>query len=104
LGGTEDGVIGALAAVGLIAGQNDGRVVHIGKWPDDLSGQQPIGKLHDRGVEVRQLHTGANVSGGHVDVGKHLRPNLRDGRIVLFVDSATPETTPGCSWQAIRLL
>ena len=28
LGGTEDGVIGALAAIGLMATQNDGRVIH----------------------------------------------------------------------------
>jgi hypothetical protein len=104
LGGTEDGVIGALAAVGLIAGQNDGRVVHIGKWPDNLSGSQPIGILHDRGVAVRQLDSGASVDEGQIDVGKHLRPNLRGGRIVLFVNPATTETAPACAWQAVRLL
>src|SRR5206468_2152591 len=34
LGGTEGGVIGALAAVGLSAGGDDGRVVQHGEWPD----------------------------------------------------------------------
>jgi hypothetical protein len=29
LGGTEQGIIGALAAIGLIVGGNDGRVVHL---------------------------------------------------------------------------
>ena len=40
LGGTEQGVIGALAAVGLVATGDDGRIVHLGgwPWPDDLKG------------------------------------------------------------------
>jgi tRNA(Ile2) C34 agmatinyltransferase TiaS len=42
LGGTEGGVIGALAAVGLIATENDGRVVHWQTWPDDLTGPRPL--------------------------------------------------------------
>jgi hypothetical protein len=101
LGGTEDGVIGALAAVGLSATGDDGRVVHIGTWPDDLSGPQPLSVLEARGVEVRGLATGEPVVEGTVDVGKHLRPNYRGGRIVLFV---TPfPTGASTSWQAIRL-
>ena len=35
LGGTEDGVIGALAAVGLMATKNDGRVVYFGSGGED---------------------------------------------------------------------
>ena len=34
LGGTEGGVIGALAAVGLLASRKGGRVVHLGSSPD----------------------------------------------------------------------
>ena len=45
LGGTEDGVIGALAAVGLAATRNDGRIVKLGTWSDDLAGTCPIETL-----------------------------------------------------------
>jgi hypothetical protein len=101
LSGTEGGVIGALAAVGLIATGDDGRVVHIGGWPDDLSGPQPLAVLRARGVEVRELATGGPVAEGTVEVGKHLRPNYRGGQIVLYVvPSPVGEPT---RWQAVRL-
>src|SRR5262249_8075304 len=57
LGGTEGGVIGALAAVGLIADGNDGRVVHLDSWPDDLGGPQPVEAIRARGIDVRCLET-----------------------------------------------
>src|SRR6185503_7864697 len=61
LGGTEDGVIGALAAVGLLASGNDGRVVHRPgwTWPDSFAGPQPIDAILTRGVdEVRDSRSG----------------------------------------------
>jgi hypothetical protein len=88
-GGTEGGVIGALAAVGLLARGEDGRVVHMPgwEWPDDFRGPQPIAAVHARGVrEVRALDSGALVTDGVVDVGKHLRPSWRGARAVLFVE------------------
>jgi hypothetical protein len=103
LGGTEDGVIGALAAVGLAAGGDDGRVVQLGTWPDDLSGPQEVAAVRARGVEVCQVVSGLSVTDGQVDVGKHLRPNRRAGRVILFV---TPSPAPGggaAAWQAVRL-
>jgi len=105
LGGSEGGVIGALAAVGLAAGANDGRVVHIGDWPDDLAGPQPIAALHGRGVQVCRLDTMQTVARGVVDVGKHLRPNFRQQRIVLFVQPANGDCPlfPTPEWQAVRL-
>lgn len=101
LGGTRGGMIGALAAVGLAAAQNDGRVVVNGTWPDDLSGLQPIAAIEARGVAVQCLESGASICEGEVDVGKHLRPNLRAGRVVLFVRSE--ETPTGRQWLAVRL-
>jgi hypothetical protein len=101
LGGTEGGVIGALAAVGLAAGGGDGRIVHIGQWPDDLTGPQEVAQLGERGVEVRCVETGTLVTSGLIDVGKHLRPNYREGRIVLFVRPAQ-ESCPS-EWVAVRL-
>jgi hypothetical protein len=101
LGGTEDGVIGALAAVGLAAGRDDGRVVQLGTWPDDLSGPQEVAAVRSRGVAVHQVSSDMPVTEGHVDVGKHLRPNYRAGRVVLFVTPAPPNGA--AAWQAVRL-
>ena len=101
LGGTEGGVIGALAAVGLVTTGDDGRVVQVGTWPDDLTGPCSIDALAERGIEVRLLATGEPVTSGLVDVGKHCRPNLRGGRFVLFVEPA--EAALSVEWQAVRL-
>ena len=85
LGGTEGGVIGALAAVGLAREADDGRIVQWQEWPDDLSGWQPISAVRARNLTVLEAATEAVVESGEVDVGKHLRPNLRQGRGVLYV-------------------
>ncbi|MBN2473090.1 MAG: hypothetical protein JXB62_00680 [Pirellulales bacterium] len=102
-GGTNDGVIGALAAVGLVAEGDDGRVVQIGDWPDSLAGPQDVETLHRRGVEVRCLQRDRAVPGGRVDVGKHLRPNYRAKRIVLFARPEDPERCASGRWRAVRL-
>lgn len=101
-GGTEDGVIGALAAVGLLAAGDDGRVVHLAgwTWPDHFSGAQPVEAIRARGVEVvLDAGTGTPVHRGIVDVGKHLRPACRGGRILLYVE---PAGDPG-RWRALKL-
>jgi hypothetical protein len=85
LGGTEGGVIGALAAVGLAATRDDGRIVQLGEWTDDLCGVQPVPMLHERGIEVRDIVTSACIERGTIDLGKRLRPNVRNGHSVLFV-------------------
>jgi hypothetical protein len=103
LGGTEGGVIGALAAVGLAATGDDGRVVQLGAWPDDLSGPQEVWSVRARDIEVRCVGSEAPVTDGTVDVGKRLRPNCRGGRVVLFV---TPNADGGpgeAHWRAVRL-
>lgn len=102
LGGTEGGVIGALAAVGLIVTGDDGRVVQHGEWPDDLSGPQPISELHSRDITVEEVDNSIIVETGTVDVGKHLRPNLRAGRTKLFVQRL-PDTERGEIYQAVKL-
>jgi len=101
LGGTRGGMIGALAAVGLAATGNDGRVVVNGQWPDDLSGWQPVSKLAARGVTVQCVNTGQSVGEGDVEIGKHLRPNFREGRMIQFVKSVA--TSVGREWHAVRL-
>ncbi len=100
-GGTDDGVIGALAAVGLVAEGNDGRVLQVGEWPDDLAGPQAVEKLRARGVDVRSLATDEPVPAGNVDVGKRLRPSYRQGRVVLFAEPA--EDSCEADWKGVRL-
>ena len=98
LGGTEGGVIGALAAVGLGACGDYGRVVVNGAHPDDLSGEQTVAAVRARGVEaILPVEGGPPVEGGLVDVGKHLRPNRRGGRTVLFVEPSGAE-----GWRVVR--
>ena len=100
LGGTQDGVIGAVAAIGLAATGNDGRVVMI-EGRDDLSGICSITELAQRDVEVRCHATNRVVRRGQIDVGKHLRPNIRGGKLVQFVDSSANDAPD--VWTAVRV-
>jgi hypothetical protein len=88
LGGTNQGIIGALAAVALVEGGEDGRVVHVHDWPwpDEFSGVQSVSAIRGRGVSEILTLSGEPFGGDVVDVGKHLRPNWRGGRMVLFVE------------------
>jgi hypothetical protein len=102
-GGTDGGMIGALAAVGLLAGGNDGRVVHLDGWvwPDPFAGWQSLADIRARGVaEVRDATSNAPVREGLIDVGKHLRPSYRSGRVVLFVERADGDPQ---RWRALKL-
>lgn len=108
LGGTEGGIIGALAAVGLAESGDDGRVVVQGDWPDDLAGPTPIEKILERGIKVQCLQSGATIRAGIVDVGKHLRPNFRNNDVVVFVhpdlESRSDSSENVLSrWIAVRL-
>lgn len=101
LGGTADGVIGALAAVGLAARQNDGRIVQWGEWPDDLSNDQDVASVRMRNVRICDHSSGDEITQGTVNVGKHLRPNLRRGAAVLSVKPAIPRSID--MYQALKL-
>ena len=77
LGGDEDGVIGALAAVGLAAQGDDGRYVQVGTIRE-LVGLQPVPALIAAGVSAVQTLDGSPVNQGLVLADK-LRPARRDG-------------------------
>jgi hypothetical protein len=49
------------------------------------------------------LRGGAAVRGGAVDVGKHLRPSYRSGRMVLFVARVTSPEPAAPEWRAVKL-
>lgn len=84
LGGTEGGVIGALAAVGLAAGGNDGRYVQIGSIRE-LAGIQPIPAILAAGIKAIQTIDALAVTEGLILTDK-MRPARRGGQPVLFVE------------------
>jgi hypothetical protein len=84
LGGTEGGVIGALAAVGLAAGGGDGRYVQVGRLRE-ISGLLPVAALLEAGIPAVQTADGQPVTGGLVLVDK-LRPARRSARPVAVVE------------------
>ncbi len=84
LGGTNGGVIGALAAVGLAAEGEDGRYVLLGHLRE-LSGLQPLAEVRRAGVSAIRTLDGAEVAEGEL-LAEKVRPARRGGRPVLFVE------------------
>jgi tRNA(Ile2) C34 agmatinyltransferase TiaS len=85
LGGTEEGVIGALAGVGLAARQNDGRFVQKGALRN-LFGTRTVEELLTSGVD--RVITAENnlVEEGTISLQKFPRPAFIDGEAVLIVE------------------
>ena len=86
LGGTEDGVIGALAGIGLAASGNDGRFVVKGTTRS-LSGSQTIAAILASGVDRVETREGTAVGEGTVALRKFPKPALVSGAAVLFVEA-----------------
>jgi hypothetical protein len=86
LGGTEDGVIGALSAVGLAATGDDGRYVMVGR-SRELAGLQPVSAVLAAGIQTVQTVDGQAVTEGLVQTDR-LRPARRGGRPVAVVEWA----------------
>jgi tRNA(Ile2) C34 agmatinyltransferase TiaS len=95
LGGTHDGIIGALAAVGLAASGDDGRYVLVGR-SRELSGLQPASTLLEAGIAAVQTQDGEPVAEGLVLTDK-LRPARRGGLPVAIVEWASDH------WQPLKL-
>jgi tRNA(Ile2) C34 agmatinyltransferase TiaS len=99
LGGTQDGVIGALAGVGLAATGEDGRFILIGTMRE-LDGVQTVQAILDSGVtEVRSMDR-QTLQDGLIDTGGRLRPAFREGRPILFV---TPQAGDPSLWVQVKL-
>jgi len=83
-----------------------GRVVHLVSWPypdDAFTGICAIEEITASGVnEIRCLESNERVSEGMVDIPKHLRPNWRDGRIVLYVNAVEESGSP-TAWRAVKI-
>jgi hypothetical protein len=97
LGGTRDGMIGAMAAVVLAAGGEDGRFVEVGRCRD-LSGWVSVCDLLAAGVSDVRTPAGDRAEDGEVDtLGGRVRPVLREGRPVLLV-----EPTGAGTWRVVE--
>jgi hypothetical protein len=87
LGGTEDGVIGAMAGLGLAANLNDGRFIQRGKIRDVL-GPCSIQQLLAAGVDEVCTIDGWTITSGIVINEENKSPKACpvNGRTILFVE------------------
>lgn len=85
LGGTEDGVIGALAGVCLAVSGNDGRFVQKGTTRS-LHGTSTVAEILASGVDRVMTRDGAAVSEGLVSLKKFPKPAFVGGEAILYVE------------------
>jgi hypothetical protein len=95
LGGTQDGVIGALAAVGLSASGDDGRYLLVGRIRE-LSGLQTVDSVLAAGVASVRTVDGRPIETGLI-LSDKLRPARRGSQPVQFVDWQEDH------WQPLKL-
>lgn len=86
IGGNGDGVIGAMAGLGLAFTQNDGRFLQIGQIRK-LKGPQPVEKLINAGIDGIFTQDGRSITEGIVfnEGNKPVKPCPVDGKVILFV-------------------
>jgi hypothetical protein len=92
LGGTQDGVIGSLAGVGLSAEGNDGRYLQVGCLRE-MTGLQTVEAVLQAGVSAVQTVAGQPVTEGLILADK-LRPARREGKPVALVNWAEDHWLP----------
>ena len=89
LAGTKDGLIGALAAVGLRACGSDGRFIEIGRCRV-LTGTVTVGEILSAGVAAVRTEDGFGPAEDDVvETLDWVRPRLLDGRPVLIVERSS---------------
>ena len=96
VGGTGDGIIGAVAGVGLAASGNDGRFVQIGSIRD-LTGALDVNDLLQAGIVSVRTLDGSPVTAGQVLDCDKVRPEIIEHQSVVIVS-----LTEHGAWQAVR--
>ena len=86
IGGNGNGVIGAVAGIGLAYTGDDGRFLQIGGLRK-LKGPQPVQKLINAGIDAIFTLDGCSITEGIVinDGNKPVKPCLLNGEVILFV-------------------
>ncbi|MCL2687042.1 MAG: ABC transporter substrate-binding protein [Methanobrevibacter sp.] len=93
LGGTEDGIIGAMAGIGLSSTYNDGRYISVGKIRE-LFGDQSVRTLLKSGIdEVVSIYGESVKKESIVKVGenKSVKPCPINNEVVLLVENIRGE-------------
>ncbi len=85
LGGTEDGVIGALAGIGLASSGNDGRFIIKGATRS-LHGTRAVSTILAGGIDQVMTCDGTMVGEGVVALQKFPKPAFIGGKAILFVE------------------
>lgn len=85
LEGTKDGIIGALAGIGLAATGNDGRFIMKGRLRT-LTGAQRVPDLLNAGIDVVRTLDSYELREGEVAFRKFPKPALIEGKAILFVE------------------
>ncbi len=98
IAGRDHGIVGALAAVGLAASGEQGRVVFHQNGYGEIRGLISVEKLLEFGVLVIEESSQMLVSNGVVDLVKKLRPNIRKQKVVLYVEKGQEIN----SWVALK--
>lgn len=99
LGGTQDGVIGALAGIGLAAGGDDGRFILIGR-SRELEGVQSVQAILECGIGQVRTMDGEVLQEGLIETGGKLRPAFRGNQPVLVVQ---PQEGNPSIWLPVKL-
>jgi tRNA(Ile2) C34 agmatinyltransferase TiaS len=95
LGGTNGGIIGALSGVALASSGEDGRFTQVG-CSREIKGRVSVEQILAAGVAAVQTVDGRIVEAGEIDCGDKIRPSMRGGQVVLFVE---PENG---AWKVMR--
>ena len=90
LGGTEGGVIGALAAIGLASTGNDGRFLQLGNIRS-MAGDQEVKDLLAAGISQVITTDGKIITEGRVRVRKFPQPACILGKPVILVEEKNGE-------------
>ncbi|MGL6298154.1 MAG: ABC transporter substrate-binding protein [Methanobacteriaceae archaeon] len=90
LGGSEDGVIGAMAGIGLAFTGNDGRILQVGSIRD-LTGPQKAETLLDAGIDKIVSIEGKIITTGIIECeeGKSANASPINGEVILFVEETS---------------
>jgi hypothetical protein len=99
LGGTQDGVIGALAGIGLAASGEDGRFILVGR-SRELDGVQTVQAILDGGIAQVRTVDGQILSEGLIETNGKLRPAFRGNQPVLVV---TRQEGDQALWLPVKL-
>ena len=86
LGGTGDGIIGAIAGIGLASLGSDGRFLLKGRNRELAAGAHSVSEILGAGIDAVQTLQGTPLEEGMVKIVKNATPSFVEGKAVLYVE------------------